>query len=82
MGKENVVNIHSENLFTFEENEVLIIGKIIDPLEKSHINSISERQTVHLRKTDIYINYIWIHNMETEVKIFIGVMKMRMGKAR
>lgn len=43
MGKENVVNIHSENLFTFEENEVLIIEKIIDPLENSHIKSVSER---------------------------------------
>lgn len=40
----------------------------MDPFEKSHIKSVSERKTLHLRKTDIYINYIWIHDMKTEVK--------------
>lgn len=54
----------------------------MDPFEKSHIKSVSERKTLHLRKTDIYINYIWIHDMKTEVKNIHGVMKMRMGKAR
>lgn len=77
-----MVNIHNENLFTFEENEVLIIGKIIDSLENSHIQSVSERQTLHLRKTDIYINYIWIHNMETEVKIYSWGNENKDGKSK
>lgn len=47
-----MINTHNENLFIFEENEVLILREIMDPFENSHIKSVSEKQTLHLRKRD------------------------------